>query len=116
MQRALPLARRLATVQQMQGSVASVQQMQVRCGHFREGWKPVTELVREQLTHMDTLPVPKGSWQEYKEKRNKSWTPKLILSVIVCTATWLFYWYSPSRKCVRVPNYKSVKVNIPEVD
>ena len=59
--------------------------------HHHHGLSPV-ERAKITKTHMDFMPVPQGSWQEYHSKRNSRWNIQLLASsafliftfVVVC--------------------------------
>ena len=62
----------------------------VRCmsgDHTPAHWKSDHEIAIEQKSHMNNLPVPEGSWQEYYNKRNSKWNIQLGISTVFLLVT-----------------------------
>ena len=62
----------------------------VRCmsgDHTPAHWKSDYEIAIEQKSHMNNLPVPEGSWQEYYNKRNSKWNIQLGISTVFLLVT-----------------------------
>ena len=45
-------------------------------------WKSLKQVCIDNKNHMDFLPVPKGSWQEYWAKNNAKWNQQLALALV----------------------------------
>ena len=57
--------------------------------HGHEHHKSELEVVRENRSTLNDIPIPEGSWQEQYDKRTAKWNMMLGAS-IVCFATTLY--------------------------
>ena len=46
-------------------------------------WKPLKQLMIENKSHMDFMPVPKGSWSEYNAQVNAKYNKNILIGLAV---------------------------------
>ncbi|GFR68555.1 conserved protein [Elysia marginata] len=75
--------------------VAPRVQQATRLGHgVPAHWKPMRQICEENKNHMNCMPVPQGSWQEYHAAQNAKWNKQIAAGVVLFVATYTWLWQS----------------------
>jgi hypothetical protein len=74
--------------------------------------KSLVDIAHEQRTHINDLPIPAGSWEEYNGKRNARWNMQLGAGIVAFAITVFSMKQLGVLYFHEAPDFKKLKINV----